>query len=270
MLSAKGTSSRHPSISTRQRHCCAEGVAAGVALGSSPIHLPWHRCHSCNSLHVLQRHGAGGTSSMCTTGPQAMKVWRLSLMGRSRARNSLPAMALMPLPLVVLDPVNARHKLPRKSFALLCPTQFCPCASALPISIIACQTYRSLPRRPQYCERALRCSEGQVAVLLGKDRKLAHQQLIPEGALGEVVQVHSLEQLLRRVKSLPLCLRATQCHGRCPELPDCIAFNNNNVQLLSMTSTVVLTIRSGWHRDKARPGVQRTRSLCTTDSSASC
>ena len=53
-------------------------------------------------------------------------------------------------------------------------------------------------------------------MLLGEDRKLAHQQLIPEGALGEIVQVHSLEQLLWRVKSLPLCLRATQCYGRSP------------------------------------------------------
>ena len=51
-------------------------------------------------------------------------------------------------------------------------------------------------------------------MVLLREESRAHQQLIPEGALREIVQIHSLEQLLWRVKGLPLCLRATQCYGR--------------------------------------------------------
>ena len=83
-------------------------------------------------------------------------------------------------------------------------------------------------------------------MLLGGDRKSAHQQLIPEGALRDIVQVHSLEQLLWRVKSLPLCLRTTQYYGRC------------------------LSFQIAWLPRMTMRSLCQTRAPCTTDSSASC
>ena len=80
------------SVTALQGSCWWRGygvLTRSPAMASMPL---------LQTLHVLQRHGAGGTAQSAQWVSQALKVWRTSLMGRNRARGSLPAMALMPLP----------------------------------------------------------------------------------------------------------------------------------------------------------------------------
>ena len=151
--------------------------------------------------------------------------------------------------LVVLDPVDARHKLPRKPlrrWAPPYPALRCCTTSSAPWPDSACfmLTMHSL-ETAMILRASARVLRGPCCVLLREERR-AHQQLIPEGALRETVQIHSPEQLLWRVKSLPLCLRAIQFYGRSP------------------------SFQIAWLPRMTMCSLCQTRAPCTTDSSASC
>ena len=133
------------------------------------------------------------------------------------------------------------------------PHPILPCAFASSVSGMTCQPWQCTHK--VYSEAAT-IVQASAWVLRGQGLR-AHQELIPEGALCEIIQFHSLQQLLGRVESLPLCLLATELSQQI--VKHCGLHSNQDWCCADtiMVRTDVTCMKNGWHKEESRTGLYR-------------